>query len=185
MAEKFNSKQEKNFIKSLFSSNYDYLDKRHVTKPETSFSDKLLKTKSIFNNIKEGEPIPPLVKQKNKKKIGDSGKDWFNMKSHKMTEEAKNEFRILRLRNYIEPGRFYKRAPKKLELPDFFQIGSDKIHASQHFSNRNNAKKNFGEKIREDDETKKSIRERSKAIRDKLKKKKFYKKKNFKKKKKF
>lgn len=45
------------------------------------------------------------------------------MKKVEITEEMKNDFRIVQLRNFADPKRFYRRNDLKT-IPEVFQVGT-------------------------------------------------------------
>ena len=49
------------------------------------------------------------------------GQKWEGMKAKELTPELKNELRILKLRNYINPSEFYKTSEFK-KYPKYFQV---------------------------------------------------------------
>lgn len=54
-----------------------------------------------------------------------TGPQWFNMETPEVTPEIERDLRMIRLRAYMNPNKFYKRddfASKK--LPEHFQIGT-------------------------------------------------------------
>lgn len=54
-----------------------------------------------------------------------AGPEWFNMATPELTPEIERDLRMIRLRGYMRPDKFYKRddfASKK--LPEHFQIGT-------------------------------------------------------------
>ncbi|KAG9411500.1 hypothetical protein AC1031_017137 [Aphanomyces cochlioides] len=53
-----------------------------------------------------------------------SGK-WFNMVSNEMTAEAKRDIQLVKMRNYLDPKRFYKSSDhRKSNMPKVFQVGT-------------------------------------------------------------
>ncbi|KDO23362.1 hypothetical protein SPRG_11454 [Saprolegnia parasitica CBS 223.65] len=62
---------------------------------------------------------------------------WFNMTSNEMTAEAKRDMQLIKLRNYLDPKRFYKSSDhKKGNLPKVFQVGTVIEGAAEYKSNR-------------------------------------------------
>ncbi|KAJ0396342.1 hypothetical protein P43SY_008643 [Pythium insidiosum] len=53
-----------------------------------------------------------------------AGRKWFGMESHEMTEDARRDFALLRMRNYLDPKKFYKTSDHSKNLPKFFQFGT-------------------------------------------------------------
>lgn len=53
-----------------------------------------------------------------------AGPKWFNMPATAMTPELKREIQAMRLRNALDPKRFYRSSAKEDKaLPEFFQLG--------------------------------------------------------------
>ncbi|KAK4692255.1 hypothetical protein P7C70_g9170, partial [Phenoliferia sp. Uapishka_3] len=53
-----------------------------------------------------------------------AGKNWFNMPATELTPEVKREIQAMRLRNALDPKRFYKGGAKDdKKLPEFFSLG--------------------------------------------------------------
>ena len=48
---------------------------------------------------------------------------WFEMKTPELTQDVKDDLRLVQLRNFIDPKRFYKANDRK-GLPSVFQIGT-------------------------------------------------------------
>ncbi|GLE11459.1 hypothetical protein PINS_up023891 [Pythium insidiosum] len=53
-----------------------------------------------------------------------AGRKWFGMSSHEMTDDARRDFALLRMRNYLDPKKFYKTSDHNKNLPKFFQFGT-------------------------------------------------------------
>lgn len=51
------------------------------------------------------------------------GKDWFNMPTGEMTEEAKNDLMMIKMRSGLHKDKFFKSNDTDT-LPKFFQMGS-------------------------------------------------------------
>ncbi|EQC27561.1 hypothetical protein, variant [Saprolegnia diclina VS20] len=66
-----------------------------------------------------------------------SSRKWFNMTSNEMTDEAKRDMQLIKMRNYLDPKRFYKSSDhKKGNLPKVFQVGTVIEGAAEYKSNR-------------------------------------------------
>ena len=50
-----------------------------------------------------------------------AGRGWFDMPAPQLTEELKNDLKLLRMRNALDPTRHYKTADSK-NLPRYFQV---------------------------------------------------------------
>lgn len=52
-----------------------------------------------------------------------AGRKWFDMESQELTAEARRDFALLRMRNYLDPKKFYKTSDHTKKLPKHFQMG--------------------------------------------------------------
>ena len=50
-------------------------------------------------------------------------KEWGSLKKTRVTEDMKNDFRMVQLRNYADPKRFYRKNDMS-EIPSNFQVGT-------------------------------------------------------------
>mmetsp|Transcript_9871 Transcript_9871/g.21510 ORF Transcript_9871/g.21510 Transcript_9871/m.21510 type:complete len:261 (-) Transcript_9871:49-831(-) len=95
------------------------LDVGEQTKPVDSI------LKDACARAEDGSFLSKTAKEQRKvqaRKQGDRN-DWFDMKVPELTPEVKQDLQALRLRNYMDPKRFYKTADSKT-LPKEFQIGT-------------------------------------------------------------
>ncbi len=46
--------------------------------------------------------------QRAESKTNTAGRKWFDMQSHELTSDARKDFALLRMRNYLDPKKFYK-----------------------------------------------------------------------------
>ena len=51
-----------------------------------------------------------------------TGAQWFDMPAPQLTAELKNDLKLLRLRNALDPSRHYKSTGSK-NMPRYFQVG--------------------------------------------------------------
>lgn len=52
-----------------------------------------------------------------------AGRKWFDMESQELTAEARRDFALLRMRNFLDPKKFYKTSDHSKKLPKHFQTG--------------------------------------------------------------
>ncbi|KAG6964573.1 hypothetical protein JG687_00005896 [Phytophthora cactorum] len=52
-----------------------------------------------------------------------AGRRWFNFESEEMTDDSRRDFALLRMRNYLDPKKFYKSSDHSRALPKHFQMG--------------------------------------------------------------
>ncbi|XP_055697990.1 deoxynucleotidyltransferase terminal-interacting protein 2 [Phlebotomus papatasi] len=50
------------------------------------------------------------------------GKEWFNLPATEVTDEIKNDLKVLQMRSVLDPKHFYKKNDLKV-LPKYFQVG--------------------------------------------------------------
>ena len=85
-----------------------------------------------------------------------AGPKWFNMPAPVVTPELKREIQAMRLRNALDPKRFFKQGSKDSALPEFFQVGHV-LDSSQRATNAREGKtrkRTFVEELLEDDKAK-------------------------------
>ena len=54
-------------------------------------------------------------------RLRSAGKGWFDMPAPQVTPELKNDLKLLRMRNALDPSRHYKANDSK-QLPRYFQV---------------------------------------------------------------
>ncbi|GMF65196.1 unnamed protein product [Phytophthora lilii] len=69
-----------------------------------------------------------------------AGRRWFNFESEEMTDDARRDFALLRMRNYLDPKKFYKSSDHSRALPKHFQMGTV-IEGSHEFHSARLTKK--------------------------------------------
>ncbi|XP_078493822.1 deoxynucleotidyltransferase terminal-interacting protein 2 [Ciona intestinalis] len=75
------------------------------------------------------------VKQRRLERKKTSGKKWFNMKCPEITEEIRNDLKVLEMRSVLDPKRFYKHNDRR-GTPKFFQMGKIMDNSSDFYSSR-------------------------------------------------
>eukprot|EP00794_Sanderia_malayensis_P014972 gene14972-16515_t len=83
---------------------------------------------------KVNEPLNQRKKKKKSKEGETAGPGWFNMPKTEMTDELKKDIQIMKMRNILDPKRFYKKADKK--MPKYFQVGRVIEGATDFYSAR-------------------------------------------------
>ncbi|KAJ2723312.1 rrna-processing protein fcf2 [Coemansia sp. Benny D115] len=83
----------------------------------------------------------PTVRQLNARKREEirqqtAGKQWFDMKAPVMTQELKNDLRVLQLRNVLDPKRFYKKDGASKKTPKYFEVGTIVEGPTEFYSSR-------------------------------------------------
>ncbi|XP_051867806.1 deoxynucleotidyltransferase terminal-interacting protein 2 [Pristis pectinata] len=67
-------------------------------------------------------PERQLKKMRRKERAKTTGESWYNMKAPDLTDELKNDLRVLKMRAAIDPKRFYKKNDRD-GFPKYFQVG--------------------------------------------------------------
>ncbi|GAB2278150.1 hypothetical protein Dimus_012846 [Dionaea muscipula] len=113
--------------------------------PSSSSSDKIDGIGALINptvELVDGLYVPPNDPRKlNKllrKQVKDTaGKSWFDMPAPVITPELRNDLKLLKLRNVIDPKRHYvKGDSKSKQLPKYFQVGTVVESSLEFFSGR-------------------------------------------------
>ena len=78
---------------------------------------------AALDDSKEEAPLRRRRKAK-KEKRDTAGAEWGHMAAPQMTAELKRELQIVRMRNVLDPKRFYRASDMKKELPKYFQMGT-------------------------------------------------------------
>lgn len=83
------------------------------------------------------EKVHVSKKQKQEEREKTTGKGWFDLPQQVMTPELKRDLQILKLRNVLDPKRFYKREDKsKAKFPKYFQVGTIVQGNTEFYSSR-------------------------------------------------
>ncbi|KAG0359997.1 Fcf2 pre-rRNA processing-domain-containing protein [Gamsiella multidivaricata] len=76
-------------------------------------------------------------KQRKEDREKTAGKSWFDLPQQTLTPELKRDLQILKLRNVLDPKRFYKREEKgKPKFPKYFQVGTIIEGNTEFYSSR-------------------------------------------------
>ncbi|GES90456.1 deoxynucleotidyltransferase terminal-interacting protein 2-like [Rhizophagus clarus] len=111
----------------------DNSSKKHITSNKIVLSSP--KTASTTDD--NGQDSYAKLSKKEKQKIRESttGPGWFDMKKPEITPEIKRDLQIIKLRNVLDPKRFYKKDDSK-GLPKYFEIGTIKEGPAEFYSSR-------------------------------------------------
>ncbi|KAF8947511.1 hypothetical protein BGZ47_008891 [Haplosporangium gracile] len=83
------------------------------------------------------EKVHISKRQKQEEREKTTGKKWFDMPHQVLTPELRRDLQILRLRNVLDPKRFYKREEKgKPRFPKYFQVGTIIEGNTEFYSSR-------------------------------------------------
>ncbi|KAM0749072.1 Fcf2-domain-containing protein [Meredithblackwellia eburnea MCA 4105] len=103
-------------------------------------------------------PTPKLSKKERlARKPRTAGPQWFNMPATELTPEVKREIQAMKMRNALDPKRFYKGGAKDdKSVPEFFSLGH--ILPSSHSASTSlpavARKRTFIEELMDDDQAK-------------------------------
>lgn len=79
---------------------------------------------------------PVKVKEKSKMEKPTAGPGWFDLPRTKMSSEIKNDLKLLKLRNVLDPHRHYRSDSTRALAPKFSQIGQIIEGPTEYFSSR-------------------------------------------------
>ncbi|RHY13983.1 hypothetical protein DYB25_000710 [Aphanomyces astaci] len=91
---------------------------------------KLVEELKQFAKTQKVQAVQDVANGKAHTTTTDAGKNqtsskWFNMVSNELTAEAKRDIQLIKMRNYIDPKRFYKSSDhRKSAMPKVFQVGT-------------------------------------------------------------
>ncbi|KAG5355020.1 rRNA-processing protein [Yarrowia sp. B02] len=143
-----------------------------------SFTDKGLMKDDHYDYTKEDNKNkfkfrviqdPHQVKlDKKKAKDSTAGDKWFGMKAPDMTPELKMDVELLKMRNVLDPKRFYKKSDSKKD-PKFFEMGTIVEGNTEFFSARltkKERKQTFAQELLGDDDSQKYFKRKYAEIGD-------------------
>lgn len=123
-------------------------------------------------------PPPPsksqLKKKKREERSKTAGAGWFDLGKPVMTDELKQELNILKMRQYTDPKKFFKKTP--IDINDYFEIGKVVSHASEYYTSPNTRVKgrsdelNFVDELLNDSNYKKYAKRKYREILEKKEK---------------
>ncbi|XP_062855094.1 deoxynucleotidyltransferase terminal-interacting protein 2 isoform X2 [Trichomycterus rosablanca] len=97
---------------------------------EQKNQDEVLKKSVIGADFEKKDAVPPYKESKHiakmkrrEERAKTTGEGWFNMKAPELTEELKNDLRVLKMRSAMDPKRFYKKNDRE-GFPKYFQVGT-------------------------------------------------------------
>ncbi|XP_071491944.1 deoxynucleotidyltransferase terminal-interacting protein 2-like [Diadema antillarum] len=95
-----------------------------------SQKDKLIKNSVLTPDFEKRHATPsyyPAARQEKKRRKQEressAGPGWFDMRAPEMTEELRNDIKVIRMRSTLDPKRFYK-GNDTAALPKFVQVGT-------------------------------------------------------------
>ena len=75
-----------------------------------------------------------MTNQGKQDKKATAGSDWYNLPKTNLTPELKRDLQLLRMRDTIDPKRFYKKDNKKPQVPEYSQVGTIIQGPTEYFS---------------------------------------------------
>ncbi|RNA36327.1 deoxynucleotidyltransferase terminal-interacting 2 [Brachionus plicatilis] len=136
-------------------------------------TDKLMSKSVLNSNFINKSEVPAYELSKRQEKLHrreergkTKGKEWFNMNLGEMTEEAKNDLLLIKMRGGLHKDRFYKHNDSD-ELPKFFQMGKVIDDPVDFYSDRvpkKQQKRTILEELIEDAKVKKFAKKHYSAI---------------------
>jgi hypothetical protein len=145
-----------------------------TTKAELDRLERIMK-KSKLNGIEKLVRVEKPASTSLQKKLmraqrqETAGKGWFGMARPEMTEELKQELKVLQLRGYVDPKRFYKKSQSK--TPEYFEIGHVETGAADFYSESRTTKKQkklgFVDELLQDQEYRKYAKRKYREIQEK------------------
>lgn len=105
-------------------------NKKTITQIKEKKKNELLKKAVITPDFEKNYCVPPyreskyqLQKKRRKERQKTAGDGWFGMKAPELTEELKNDLKVLKMRAGMDPKRFYKKNDRD-GFPKYFQFGT-------------------------------------------------------------
>ncbi|XP_039494626.1 deoxynucleotidyltransferase terminal-interacting protein 2 [Drosophila santomea] len=121
-------------------------DGPHLDLRQENLECNMKRTKQALNpGLDQSHALPTVGKrqQPNINRIERSktkGKGWFNLPATEITDEMRNELKIVQMRSVLNPKQFYKKNDLK-RLPKFFQIGTVLPSHLDHYQEKKSKKK--------------------------------------------
>lgn len=140
-------------------------DKGLMKEDHYDYSKEDNKNKFAFRVIQDPQQL-----KVDKKKARDStaGEKWYGMKAPDMTPELKMDLELLKMRNVLDPKRFYKKSDSKKD-PKFFEMGTIVEGNTEFFSARltkKERKQTFAQELLGDEDSQKYFKRKYAEIGD-------------------
>ncbi|PMD14883.1 Fcf2-domain-containing protein [Hyaloscypha hepaticicola] len=104
-----------------------YVDPSHFVSPQE---------RKLANGIRVVEDPVAIKAKAAKEKKATAGADWYNLPRTNLTPELKRDLQLLRMRDVLDPKRFYKKENSKPQIPEFSQVGTIIEGPTEYFSGR-------------------------------------------------
>ncbi|KAF2490559.1 rRNA-processing protein FCF2 [Lophium mytilinum] len=92
--------------------------------------------RSKANAVRKVEDPLKIKKRKDEEKKATTGPEWFNLPKTELTPELRRDLKLLKMRDVIDPKRFYKKSGKTSEVPEFSQIGTIIEGPTEYYTGR-------------------------------------------------
>lgn len=120
-------------------------------------------------------PTRKDIKEQKRTKVETAGRGWYDLPATPLTEELKNDFRLLRLKGYLSKDKFVHRE-KGHRFPKYFQVGVEVGGAADMNSGllvKPRRAQSFAEQILNDSTTRSYLKKRLLQQEEKMKPKSF------------
>lgn len=105
-------------------------NKKTLTQIKEKKKNEIMQKAIITPDFEKNYCVPPyreskyqLQKKRRKERQKTAGDGWFGMKAPELTDELKNDLRVLKMRAGMDPKRFYKKNDRD-GFPKYFQVGT-------------------------------------------------------------
>ncbi|EDW12061.1 deoxynucleotidyltransferase terminal-interacting protein 2 [Drosophila mojavensis] len=93
-----------------------------------------------LNGIEQQKALPTVSRRKQPilnraERAKTKGSGWFDLPATEVTDEMRNELKIIQMRSVLDPKHFYKKNDLKV-LPKYFQIGTVQPSPLDHFEEK-------------------------------------------------
>lgn len=92
--------------------------------------------RKLANSFRGVEDPIAVKKKAEEEKKATAGADWYNLPKTNLTPELKRDLQLLRMRDVLDPKRFYKKESGKPKIPEFSQVGTIIEGPTEYFSAR-------------------------------------------------
>ncbi|CAG8564654.1 8625_t:CDS:2 [Funneliformis caledonium] len=142
---------------------------------DNSSQKKQMNSNKTVSTSDDDQDSSVKLSKKERQKLREStiGPGWFDMKKPEITPEIKRDLQIIKLRNVLDPKRFYKKDNTK-GLPKYFEIGTIKEGPTEFFSSRiprKERKQTIADELLADQKSKSYFKRKFSEIQEQLKKK--------------
>ncbi|XP_017105253.2 deoxynucleotidyltransferase terminal-interacting protein 2 [Drosophila bipectinata] len=150
-----NTKVKRNFSKEKVANASGNSSPKPVSHLSYSNAEANMKHQNVVNNMKRAKrAVEPGFDQRKSLstmsrrkqpafnrviRTKSKGSGWFDLPATEVTEEMRNELKIIQMRSVLNPKQFYKKNDLK-NLPKYFQIGTVQHSVIDHHKEKNTRK---------------------------------------------